>query len=555
MLLVPPAAAEPPQRLEEQLTDPSAYLSPAQVREVTTALAELADGHAIVLHVVLVEDFDGMDGIAWAEESFDRTGLGADDALLAVAVEAGRYGLIDETEVHPDRARQIAADEVEPQLREGDWAGAAVAAAQGYAVAEPVGARAPWAALLGTLGAMAAVVAGVVGTRSWRRRRQVMRTLLAERERTSGRLGQLRERLEGLGQEVRFVPTELSEEDAQWAGERHQQAETLLDEAVTTLGRVPRELRGWPPSQDTALDWQRDHDQASRALDRLDDHLTASAAQLQQAREIVTGPAPLSDLTVGLEEQRGRREQVAEVAPRTEPAAPTFVRRRVAELTERADTALDGAAAALRTAHEHVAARRGQAALEAVTSAREHLGQATAALDRATDPQAELDQAVTDLHRGQRALHSLVTEGERELGQHQRYASELAPPGRGGRWSKLSPDVLDAAVRQAREVVDAAPGDDPQAQLGQVEVAASGLGMALGPYQQARTTLQQRQRARERAWEEEDEDARYGSGSGWSASRSSRSRSSRSRSSRSRSSRSSSSRSRSSSRNRSGGRF
>lgn len=546
-----PAAAEPPQRLEEQITDASTYLSSVQVRRVTTALKELEDGHGIVLHVVLVEDFDGMDGIAWAEESFDRTGLGADDALLAVAVEAGRYGLIDETDVRPERARQIATEEVEPQLREGDWAGAALAAAQGYAVAEPVGARSPWAAVLGALGAIAAVAAAVVGGRAWRSRRRLAGTVLAQRERTSLRIGQLRQRLEELGQEVRFVPTELDEQDAQWAGEQHQQAQSLLDEAVTRLGRVPREARSWPASQDTALGWKYDVDGASRALDRLDEHLSTSVTELRRAREIVTEPALLTGLATELETQRLRRQQLAGVDPVTEPPAPPFVRRRVAELLGQADAGLGEVAAAHRSATEYAATRQGREALAAVTSAREQLAQARTLLDRAADPQAELQQALTDLGKGQRGLRRRLAEGDRELDRHSDYARRLH---RRGPWAELSPDVLAEALRVARELVAVEPGVDPQAQLGRVELAASGLATALEPYQQARAELEERERrrARERArLQAEEEDASWGWGSSWSSSSSS-SRSSSSRSSRSSSSSRSSG---SSSRNRSGGRF
>lgn len=561
MLLVPGAAAEPPSQVVEQVTDPSVHLSTAQVREVESALAALEDEHGIRLHYVLVDDFDGMDGVAWADETYDLSGMGAGDALLAVAVEAGRYGIIDEDVVTAERARQIATEEVEPRLRDGDWAGAAVAAAHGYAVAEPVGARSPWAAVLGILGAMAAVAAGGAAAVSWRSRRRLARTVLAERERTSRRIGQLRERLEELGEDVRFVPTELHEEDTQWARGEHWQAEAMLDEAVTMLGRVPREARGRPPSHDAAMAWKRDHDGAARSLDQLDEHLTTSVAQLREARELVTDPAPLSALTGELKGQRGRREQLARMAPVTEPAAATFVRRRVVELFSRADATLDEADTALRSAREHVEARRGRGALAAVTSARRHLAHAVDALDRVADPQAELDQALADLRSGQRTLRSQVAEGAHELDQHDRYARELAPPGRGGRWADHSPAPLAEAVQAARELVDAEPADDPQTQLGQIEQAAAQLRTAVAPYQQARARLEERRRAQQRARERanEAETANPSSTSSWSrSSGTSRSSSSRSGSSRSRSSssRSSSSRSRSSSgRNRSGGRF
>ena len=96
------------------------------------------------------------------------------------------------------------------------------------------------------------------------------------------------------------------------------------------------------------------------------------------------------------------------------------------------------------------------------------LARAAASLDRVADPQTELDQVLADLRRGQRTLRSRIAGGDRELSRHGHYARELAPVP-GVRWSEVSPDVLEQALRTGRELVDIPPGDDPQATVVAVE--------------------------------------------------------------------------------------
>ncbi|MFC8761100.1 TPM domain-containing protein [Streptomyces sp. NPDC057193] len=101
---------------------------------VNQALDRLYDQRRIQLFVVYVRDFSGRTGQTWADATAERNGLGVDDVLLAVATHDRRYGY----SAYPgSRFTQAQLDEVartaiEPALRQNDWAGAAIGAADGY---------------------------------------------------------------------------------------------------------------------------------------------------------------------------------------------------------------------------------------------------------------------------------------------------------------------------------------------------------------------------------------------------------------------------------------
>ncbi len=127
------ALAEPPFRLADRVTDRAGVLDPAAFTRVRDATDKLAAQRGYDLFVVFVDSFDGLDGQEWADDAAKRSQLGVEDALLAVAVEDRAYGLsvadgFPESETTVDDVRS---QDVEPKLRDDDWAGAAVALAEG----------------------------------------------------------------------------------------------------------------------------------------------------------------------------------------------------------------------------------------------------------------------------------------------------------------------------------------------------------------------------------------------------------------------------------------
>ncbi|RPK58990.1 hypothetical protein EES43_19220 [Streptomyces sp. ADI96-02] len=102
---------------------------------VADALDRLYAEHRLQLFVVYVNSFSGRSGQTWSDETARRNGLGQDDVLLSVATGDRRYAYsVDAGSPLTDaRLRDVANTAVEPALRENDWSGAAIGAADGYA--------------------------------------------------------------------------------------------------------------------------------------------------------------------------------------------------------------------------------------------------------------------------------------------------------------------------------------------------------------------------------------------------------------------------------------
>ncbi|MFE0630519.1 TPM domain-containing protein [Streptomyces sp. NPDC058864] len=100
---------------------------------VATALKDLDDAHRVQLYVAYVRDFSGRSAQNWADATADRNGLGLNDTLLAVATRDRQYAysVDQDSQLTDAQLRDIAQTAVEPALRQSDWAGAAIGAADG----------------------------------------------------------------------------------------------------------------------------------------------------------------------------------------------------------------------------------------------------------------------------------------------------------------------------------------------------------------------------------------------------------------------------------------
>ncbi|MFI6895429.1 TPM domain-containing protein [Streptomyces sp. NPDC050256] len=116
-----------------QITDKVGALGDRRA-QVVTALDRLYDQRRIQLFVAYVRDFSGRSPQDWADETADRNGLGLDDVLLAVATHDRQYAYsVDQGSRLTDAQLQdVASTAIEPALKENDWAGAAIGAADGY---------------------------------------------------------------------------------------------------------------------------------------------------------------------------------------------------------------------------------------------------------------------------------------------------------------------------------------------------------------------------------------------------------------------------------------
>ena len=173
LLLAPAAGAQSPFRLPGYVTDNAGALSVSGRADVAAAIDKLYADRHIRLWVVYVEDFSGQNAVSWAQRTIHESDLGTYDALLAVSTTGRAYaflvpsGVKGVTQAQVDDLRH---NQVEPALRDGDWSGAAVSAANGLN-AKPNSSSRVW--LLSTLGGIviAAVALWLVMRYRGRRRR------------------------------------------------------------------------------------------------------------------------------------------------------------------------------------------------------------------------------------------------------------------------------------------------------------------------------------------------------------------------------------------------
>ena len=130
-----PLRAEPPLRVPTQITDNVGALSGDDRAQVQAALDQLSTDTDVDLWVVYVDTFDNpSNSDSWAAQTAELSSLGSNQILLAVATGGRAYAVNvpNEVKLSSSQLTQIAQTEIQPQLADDDWAGAAIAAANGY---------------------------------------------------------------------------------------------------------------------------------------------------------------------------------------------------------------------------------------------------------------------------------------------------------------------------------------------------------------------------------------------------------------------------------------
>ena len=126
------ALAEAPLRVDDPVTDKTAALGtgPSQVQSAVDRLDADTD---LRLYVVYVATFSGRGGQDWADQTAQMSQLGRNDVLLAIATSDRAYGIsVDDRFPLSDSVVTAIEDrDVRPKLTAGDFAGAAVAMADG----------------------------------------------------------------------------------------------------------------------------------------------------------------------------------------------------------------------------------------------------------------------------------------------------------------------------------------------------------------------------------------------------------------------------------------
>jgi hypothetical protein len=172
-LVAPVAAAEPPFRLPDYVTDNAGVLGDGQLANVQHAVDTLYSDRHIRLWVVYVDSFAPKTAMGWAEETRLTSDLGDQDAILAIATGQRSYAfLVPSAAAGGNSARvdDLRRNKIEPALHANDWAGAAIAAANGLAA---VGASSSSGfSVVPLLTIVAVIVLAVIVLVLWSRRRR-----------------------------------------------------------------------------------------------------------------------------------------------------------------------------------------------------------------------------------------------------------------------------------------------------------------------------------------------------------------------------------------------
>lgn len=500
LALVPATAAvaEAPVTFSSSpVVDSAGVLSPAEVASVEQAASTLYDEHRVQLFVAYVDEFsDPSDRSAWAEQTAVDNGLGTDDVLLAVAVDQRQYQVSVAQDFALDDAQvsSLQTDDIEPRLVDGDWAGAAVAAAEGIGTRldAPSAGETLGSGLVITLGVLVGLA--VIGVIVWllvrrSRRRRAQQATEASLDELATRAGSA---LVHADDAVRTSEQEVGFAEAQFGSD----ATGPFREALVTAKRLLGEAFAL---QQTLDDAEPDTDQERRdGYERILQHCADIDQVLDEKAEAFEQLRALEKNAPEVAAQLGAR--IAAVAERV---APT--RSILGELSTRyAPTAVDDVEDDADQAEDRLRFARDQvaSAQEAVTSG--DSGRAAVLLragQQAAEQASGLLDAVatrsTDLREAEGALASRVAEIRSDVAQGR--AIVAAGAGEDPASAALVQNV-GAAVASTQTSLDyveraaQASPRDPLALLERLAAADATIDAAVGGYRDA-----QAQRERERA--------------------------------------------------------
>ncbi|WP_406082038.1 TPM domain-containing protein [Streptomyces zaomyceticus] len=471
---------------------------------VAEALDRLYDERRIQLFVVYVRDFSGRTGQAWADATAERNGLGLDDLLLAVATHDRRYGYSadPDSRLTTDQLDEVAQTAIEPALRQNDWAGAAIGAADGYSAvlagrpvptpaitpgpADPGGAAddgtsATDLVLPVVLVGGAAAVAAYAYTK--RRRRTETRTTPgggqgwgAPREPPAPTIeeldGQARQTLVATDDAVRTSQEELGFASAQFGEEAVRpftEAVAFAEEQLTASFRLRQKLDDSFPEGDSARRTMLD--EILRRCAEANARLDAESEDFDRLRALErTAPEALATVEAASREQTGRMGMAE--------AALTAMRERYAE-TAAAPVAGDVEQARDRLvfATAHVEQARRQIDAGDNGGAAVHIRAAEGAVDQAARLIEAVDRRAQELAEAVGKLPGALSETDADLadarGLLQGTAEGVSTADLRGRIARA-----ESVVAEVRRLVDSGRYD-PLDALRRVEQADTALDEAL----------------------------------------------------------------------------
>ncbi|BCO35432.1 hypothetical protein BMW24_003665 [Mycobacterium heckeshornense] len=503
LLLAPAAAAQPPFRLSDYVTDDAGALTGAGRDAVEAAVNKLYTDRHIRLWVVYVDTFSGQAAVSWAQSTRSASDLGDYDALLAVATADRAYAfLVPATVKNLDSRRidDLRRTRIEPALHRGDWSGAAVAAATG--LDRPSGSSA-WAPLLVALGVIAVAMLALVVVMRYRRRRRHAAAVAAARRADltdPDALAALpldvlddlsRSKVVEVDNAVRTSANELALAIDEFGPERTEpftRAVNNANAALTQAFNVRQQLDDAIP--ETPAQRRELLTKVIVSAARADRELESQRQAFEQLRDLViNAPERLDGLTrqvVELTARIGPAEQrLAELHREFDAAALTSVSGNVDAAKKRLAFGEQNISRARELAAQAVSGQQ-SALVDAVRAAESALAQARSLLDA-------IDNASHDIRRAAERLPSVIADTQTGIAQADGYLQKAD----GAHTAELA-RMRDAAV----EAVDAARtrgATDPLGAFTRLTKADADLDRLLAVVAEERASAERLNRALEQA--------------------------------------------------------
>ncbi|WP_219825264.1 TPM domain-containing protein [Nonomuraea typhae] len=456
------AHAEAPDAVTQTVTDHAGALG-SRAAEVRGALDQLERAHGIRLYVVYVRDFSGWNATTWADQTAAFSNLGRNDPLLAVATVERRYAVsaADGFPLSNAQMAQVAGQDIVPALQNGDWAGAAIGAAQGYGAAvagtPDTGSGSAW--WLAGAGVLALTGGGVY---LYARRRRVSTAAKDLDTRAGQALVHTDDAVKTSEQEVGFAVAQFGEEAAQPFAEALAYARGELDQAFRLRQRLDDEVREDAETRRAMLE------EIVRRCAAANARLDAESEAFDKLRDLEKqAPQILAEV------RQAHAELVPKVAEVRRVMAATAERFADSALTpvhdnpDEAANRLEFAGQTLAKAQASLAAGESGRAVAQVLAAQSAVDQARRLLEAVTRRADDVRQAAAGLKPALEAVAANLS-AAKALAADAAYTADLAPQ---------IAYAESTATQVAQDVV--AGGIDPIALLRRAEEAQATLDRAM----------------------------------------------------------------------------
>ncbi len=504
LLLAPPASAEPPLRLSGYITDNAGALSGTGRATLRSAIDRLYADRHVRLWVVYVDDFSGQNAVSWAQHTVRASDLGDYDALLAVATTGRSYAFLVPSTVQGVTGTQVdnlRRDQIEPALRDGNWSGAAIAAANGLDKSPSSSGRVLLLIALGVIVVAVVILLVVMRYRSRRRRAAALAAARRVDPTDPNALAAVplealddlsRSKVVEVDNAVRTSSNELALAIDEFGERRTEPFSAAVNNAKTALSQafeVRHQLDdGTPlaPAQRREL-LTRVIVSAARADRELDSQTEA----FEKLRDLViNAPSRLDALTEQYVELTARiapaEQRLVELHNEFDAAALVSVSGNVAAAKERLAFA-DRNISAARDLASH-AVSGGQAGLvDGVHAVESALGQAGALLDA-------VDNAADDIRHAIASLPSVMTDIQAGI----KRANEQLQKGQNAK-SPHTGDLIAARDAAARAVDGARGSADPLGSFAKLSKADADLDRLLSTVAEEQATAERLNRSLDQA--------------------------------------------------------